>query len=116
MNDPLEAVRSRFATGKSPSISVPVGWYGIVADLDVALVDAMPDIKYLGITQKQGGLRVYVQPWDAQVDALIWKAEQRADRTCEKCGAPGILRQYDGKLMRVCDSCKTRRGKVESDV
>lgn len=93
MNDndvDLSPVEARFAPGWSPSVLYgQPGWHELIADLDRALVEVMPDISYFQIKQKYGGLRVYVEQSDPQVDVLIQQAEQRAEQTCEMCGSPG---------------------------
>lgn len=105
MNDDevdLSPVRRRFAPKWTPSIDCGRGWHTIIAELDAKLIEVMPDIRYLQIKEKFGGLRVYVTKDRPEVDALILEAEREAAETCEKCGAPGKLMVRNTKPGRGC--------------
>lgn len=43
------------------------------------------------------------------IDALINKAEEESERTCEWCGEPGTLDNTQGWLLSLCDGCKQKR-------
>lgn len=60
------------------------------------------------VKEKFGGLRFYMSATTDVVSALITKAKEEAERTCEQCGAPGTLRN-SGWMMTLCDSCQLER-------
>lgn len=103
----MTSVCERFAEGWSPWISVEFGWYPILADLDAALVQAEPEIRYCQLKEKFGGLRVYVNKRTDEVSALIAEAEERAASTCERCGdtETARMRTRGGWLQTLCDRC-----------
>ena len=105
----------------APYASLSRGWAGLVIDmLDVlALVIAEVRAKHpdaclteFSSKQKFGSLRVFFGldisgPLDAiwpLVRAPVDRAEERSTRTCERCGAPGRLREIDDWLVTLCDA------------
>ena len=113
-----------------PYASLSRGWAGIVVDmldaLDLAMVEIAaehPDTR-VGVTDwttksKFGSMRVYCGlagvsgPPDGVwrlLRAIIDRAEERSACTCERCGAPGRLREVDEWLMSLCDDHATLQG------
>ncbi len=102
--------------------SVSRGWSGILVDLlhvlDVVMegiASAHPRAHAVHFTTKSklGSLRVHFGlagisgPHDAAwslMREVIDRAERRSTRTCERCGAPGRLRDVDDWLMTLCDA------------
>ena len=56
------------------------------------------------VKEKFGGLRVYLTSSTDEMEAAIDEAEAESFKTCEECGAPGVLRSDGGWLMTACDS------------
>jgi hypothetical protein len=90
------------------------GWFDLLdrasAKLE-ALIQALPEQdrpRASQVKQKWGGLRLYMTWSTDEMDAVIQEAEAEADRTCERCGQPGVLRQ-GGWIVTVCDECDKRR-------
>lgn len=99
----------------------PEGWHKLVSELLDALGD-VPEWRseyVLQIKSKFGGLRVYYAAGklathaQSRVDALIRKAEVRADKTCENCGATDDVQRRQkhpgGWLITSCDACWATR-------
>lgn len=84
--------------------SVPGGWRDIVAALCDELAKE-PDCRISQVKEKFGGLRVYREGGTAKQTALILAAEDKAARTCQRCGADGAKRRSTGWVRTLCDSC-----------
>jgi hypothetical protein len=88
------------------------GWYGIIRDLSVKLEELIrrepePAMYYAEqVKEKFGGLRFYMSCQTDGIRMAIQDAEDRAARTCEKCGQPGKARD-GGWIKTMCDGCKT---------
>lgn len=61
-------------------------------------------VRVAQIKEKFGTLRISVDDGTEDVYAAIREAESIAARTCEECGAPGVLRR-GGWLKTLCDEC-----------
>ena len=57
----------------------------------------------LQIKEKFGGLHVYLSARTPAMHEAIDAAAARANRTCDQCGAPGILRNLGGYRCTRCD-------------
>jgi len=110
-----------------PYATLSRGWAGIFVDmleaLDVAMAEIAaehPDTRVgvIDFTTKSkfGSMRVFCAlagvsgPPDGVwrlLRAVIDRAEERSARTCERCGAPGRLRDVDEWLMTLCDAHAT---------
>ncbi|RYB02138.1 hypothetical protein D3272_22725 [Lichenibacterium ramalinae] len=110
-----------------PYASLSRGWSGIFVDMLEALDLAMTEIaverpgshvRVIEFTTKSkfGSMRVYCGlagvsgPPDGVwrlLRAIIDRAEERSALTCERCGAPGRLREVDEWLMTLCDAHAT---------
>jgi ribosomal protein L40E len=56
------------------------------------------------VKEKFGGLRFYMTAQTDEMTAAIVEAEDASETICERCGAPGVIR--DGGWMTVkCDKC-----------
>lgn len=83
------------------------GWKHIVVPL---IERALTEGKNIAqVKEKFGGLRFYYDPSDESFDAAVAAAEAQAIKTCEECGAPGVLRG-GGWIKVLCDEhAKGRR-------
>lgn len=101
----------------------PDGWAHIVADAltSIAEIEAASGLlaSVAQVKEKFGGLRLYVRARDettegqhfaAQLQEIVAAAEQRAARTCQKCGAPGELRSAGGWWGTTCAQHAPRDG------
>lgn len=94
---------------------VPSGWYGfaqpygwslLVASVHDALTQRYPNYQVFQVKEKFGGLRFYcsvgVEPW---AQALIARAEERAETTCQLTGRPGARLRTNpgGWAATLCD-------------
>lgn len=91
-----------------PSIDQGDGWGGILTELrrDLEMID--PDLVVRQVKQKGGVLEVWAEASDpALADAVyarITAAQELSARTCERCGAPGYVRQKpSGWYQALCD-------------
>lgn len=80
------------------------GWYSL---LDVLCEELQRDTDQQGalqvvatqVKEKFGGLRFYVHAASDRQRAMIDLAEALSYRTCEQCGAPGVLDEREGRWM-----------------
>lgn len=78
------------------------GWFQIIYDLSKKLeaeILKLPEKQrsFYGASQvkeKYGGLRFYVDSYTDEIGSLIREAEEKSEKTCEVCGAPGKIRSH----------------------
>lgn len=82
------------------------GWLPLLEDmfekLDKLQKEQNLDIRVVQVKEKFGGLRVYVDGANKDVNNIINEAVNKASKTCEKCGNPGIL-QTNGWFYVACE-------------
>jgi hypothetical protein len=93
------------------------GWRQLLTDLCEVIepiIAAMPHddedliVSAVQVKEKFGGLRFYMSCSVPEIDQAIRGAEALAERTCERCGAPGVLdsdTQYSWVNVR-CSACR----------
>ena len=99
----IDSIRSRCSSG----ISVDVGWRPLLSDLDAALTEADPTLRYLVISQKYGRLVILTtSDTNEEAQQLIRDAEELASRTCEMCGdTTAVMCQRGSWLRTLCPRC-----------
>ena len=60
------------------------------------------------VKEKFGGLRFYMMGSLPEIEAAIDVAEERSNRTCEVCGAPGQPNE-SGWISVRCTTCRTKQ-------
>lgn len=55
------------------------------------------------VKEKYGGLRFYMEGSTGEMEKLIREAEDKSEKTCETCGAPGKLRDYHHWYYTSCE-------------
>lgn len=91
-------------------VSIEDGWMPIIEQLCKSIqhhVDTtgMKQVEVVQIKEKFGGLRFYTTHADDEVMAMINEAEHKADKTCERCGAEGEVRNSKPWIKTLCDKC-----------
>ena len=88
------------------------GWYPILWELFTAIERELGpepgDFLVVQVKEKFGRLRVYVEPSCPAVEELIRAAKEKARRTCERCGQPGVLREDRSWWRTLCEGCAAR--------
>ncbi|KAA1432696.1 hypothetical protein [Mycolicibacter arupensis] len=105
MSDELLPIRARCADN-CIGMDVPTGWMPLMLELDAALAEVAPALRYIQIKQKFAELRVYVTATtDDRVHDLIHDAERRSRTICEECGSVGKSRRraQSGWYRALCD-------------
>lgn len=82
-------------------IAIDEGWYKLVLQCHIELLNADPDYRIHQIKEKFGALRFYVEPseeyWETpegektNINAIIARYEALSRVTCEATGRPGLL-------------------------
>lgn len=110
---PLRGVLRRIPKRWAPCIDVEPGWDALIIETDAQLAAVDPDYVVLQIKEKFGALRYYCQPsgddpapevCDA-LDTITDEAERRSATICERCGQPGRLSDFAGRLKTLCQRC-----------
>jgi hypothetical protein len=83
--------------------SVGVGWYPLIKDLIIDLIELGWDKQTCQVKEKFGGLRFYIKGASNEVHKRISQAENLSYETCEKCGEKGELRTNIGWHTILCD-------------
>jgi len=79
------------------------GWYQLIKDLIVDLIELGWDKQICQVKEKFGGLRFYINEGSDEMHARISKAEYLSYQTCEVTGKPGQLRTDLGWIETLCD-------------
>lgn len=72
--------------------SVGYGWYPLIKDLIIDLIELGWDKEVCQVKEKFGGLRFYINDATDKVHNRIRDAENLSYETCETCGKEGELR------------------------
>jgi hypothetical protein len=84
--------------------SIGDGWMPLL--VPVVALSKKKGIPLVQVKEKFGGLRIYTDVADEELDAAIRKAEEKASHTCEICGnEEASLRSNKGWLTTRCDVC-----------
>jgi ssDNA-binding Zn-finger/Zn-ribbon topoisomerase 1 len=55
------------------------------------------------VKEKLGGLRIYTEYYDAELEKTITEVGKESFHICEHCGMTGGLRKLDGQYFTACD-------------
>lgn len=89
------------------------GWFDLILELSKGieeLIVKLPEDKKIfykafEVKEKLGSLRFYMTDSTKEMNDLIYEAEMKSEKTCESCGAPGDLTQYNRRLFIRCPPC-----------
>lgn len=88
------------------------GWNGLVDEAVEKIKAIKPDANFLQIKEKLGGLRIYLDHYDDEVNDIIRSAERKANKVCENCGSEvRVFLRKNGWLRTLCDDCYSNMGK-----
>jgi hypothetical protein len=79
------------------------GWYLLVKELIVDLINLNWDKQVCQVKEKFGGLRFYINGGSDDIFKRITKAENDSYEICEVTGKPGKLRTDLGWYVTLCD-------------
>jgi len=79
------------------------GWYQLIKDLIVDLIELGWNKEVCQVKEKFGGLRFYINEGSDEMHARISKAEDLSYQTCEVTGKPGLLRTDIGWWTTLCE-------------
>ncbi len=65
--------------------------------------EIVPQVTVVQVKEKFGTLRFYYNGGDTYIDAMVSFAEAMSACTCERCGAPGVIRG-GGWVRTLCDT------------
>ena len=84
-------------------MSVGTGWSQLIEELFNFADENKTGTKIIQVKEKWGGLRIYTDLINENLDKKIQELEKRSFTICEQCGASGQLRQ--GNWYRtLCDA------------
>lgn len=72
--------------------SVGAGWAPLVNRVFDKLETIKGNVKIIQVKEKYGGLRIYTDYRNEELDEVIYDAEHESLEICEQCGQPGKLR------------------------
>jgi hypothetical protein len=79
------------------------GWYQLIKDLIVDLIELGWDKQICQAKEKFGGLRFYINEGSDEMHTRISKAVDLSYQTCEVTGKPGQLRTDIGWWTTLCE-------------
>ena len=86
------SVNYRGYTREMGLTSVGKGWAPLVNRVFDKLETIKGSIKIVQVKEKWGGLRIYTDYSNKELDKVIYDAEKESLEICEVCGKPGKLR------------------------
>jgi hypothetical protein len=114
----METSFPKMFVGKYGGFAVGAGWWPIIESLCANIQQHIefanreskvcPQVIVEQVKEKFGGLRFYYSGGDEQIHGMVRMAEAWAGRSCEECGAPGLLRQ-GGWIRTLCDTHEAER-------
>lgn len=87
----------------SDSFAVREGWFQLIKDLIVDLIELGWNKEICQVKEKFGGLRFYINDGTDEVFDRIHKAERESYTICEVTGTPGKVRTDLSWHMTLCD-------------
>ena len=72
--------------------SVGAGWAPLVNRVFDKLETIKGNVKIIQVKEQYGGLRIYTDYSNEELDEVIYDAEHESLEICEQCGQPGKLR------------------------
>jgi len=72
--------------------SVGKGWSSLINEVFDYMEQNKTHSKIIQVKEKWGGLRIYTDVIDDNLDKKIIEVEKRSFTMCETCGSPGALR------------------------
>ena len=85
------------------------GWYQIIKDLIIDLIEMGWNQETCQVKEKFGGLRFYINAGSDEMHDRITEAERLSYETCEETGQPGKLRTDLGWFVTLCDEKYEKR-------
>lgn len=100
------------------------GWYDLIKECSAKIEavnnrieDPKLHITAAQVKEKFGGLRFYLNTCEAEVGEKVWEeihgairvAEEKASKTCEECGEPGIHARIQGWVSTLCQKHMERK-------
>ncbi len=94
--------------------AVGPGWYPLIRDLIVDLIELGWDKQTCQVKEKFGGLRFYINGGSDEIHKRISKAEGDSYEICESCGEKGELRKDLGWYWTFCDAHYQEKKELKS--
>ena len=82
---------------------VDSGWYKLIKDLIVDLIELGWNKQTCQVKEKFGGLRFYINAGSEEIHNRIIQAERDSYEICEVTGKPGKFRNDLGWYVTLCD-------------
>lgn len=106
-DDPLADIRQRCAS----DINIDKGWHNLIIEMDAALVEIDPDIRYLTLRAVEGHLAIETTTTDPKAEWFISRATKVAWSTCEQCERwAGTARKRGEDNRALCFDCAQQLG------
>lgn len=88
----MSLVNYKGYTRENGLTSVGKGWAPLVNRVFDKLETIKGSIKIVQVKEKWGGLRIYTDYSNKELDKVIYDVEKESLTICEECGEPGQLR------------------------
>lgn len=88
---------------------LPSGWVSRVEQALDELCDlGLKGLRVVQVKEKFGGLRIYANGVNDDVNRIIQAAEHDCWDICEDCGAPAQAREIRGWMVTLCKACEQK--------
>lgn len=81
------------------------GWFNLIWETCEKLEVIDPELEFVQIKEKLGGLRLYVNTTVEAAFDVIDEAEEQSYKICEECGSQENVTQTEGWIYTRCTEC-----------
>lgn len=79
------------------------GWSPLIQKVFNARESLNAPVGIIQVKEKLGGLRIYTEYYDAELEKTIAEVGRESFHICEICGMAGGLRKLEGRYFTACD-------------
>lgn len=105
----------RYLTEEQAVACVGRGWESLVRRVYNAKAGIGTPVGIIQVKEKWGGLRIYTDYYDEQLEPIIMKVGEESTTICETCGAPAGLVKNGGWYQTRCEEHRGDWNPVESN-
>lgn len=80
------------------------GWTPLIQKVYNAREGIGTPVGIIGIKEKFGGLRIYTEYYEPELEKVIVEAGKESFHICPVCGEAGVLRKSNDRYFTACDT------------
>ncbi len=99
----MKPINNPYYTEEEAVARVGPGWEHLVRRVYNAIAGLGLNTGIINVKEKFGGLRIYPDYWQDDLEKVIIEVETESFTVCEKCGKDGGLRNMGGIYQTACE-------------